>query len=102
MKADAQLLIPAHPPSDPVEEEDDFLALRRDVPRQLDDPLLLVVLHIQSARGKTNRFLATPEAIHLTGQIVFARIHFRPKLLSFHEDEIEHFFFLAIYEFSSV
>ena len=38
-----------HPPSDPVEEEDDLLALGRDVPRQLDDPLLLVVLQIQGA-----------------------------------------------------
>ena len=38
-----------HSPSDPVEEEDDLLALGRDVPRQLDDPLLLVVLQIQGA-----------------------------------------------------
>ena len=32
-----------------MEEEDDLLALGRDVPRQLDDPLLLVVLQIQGA-----------------------------------------------------
>ena len=32
-----------------MEEEDDLLALGRDVPRQLDDPLLLVVLKIQGA-----------------------------------------------------
>ena len=35
-----------HSPSDPVEQEDDFLALRRDVSRKLEDPLVLVVLHI--------------------------------------------------------
>ena len=32
-----------------MEEEDDLLAFGRDVPRQLDDPLLLVVLQIQGA-----------------------------------------------------
>ena len=79
-----------HSPSDPVEEEDDLLALGRDVPRQLDDPLLLVVLQIQGAaieekqrmkegRVKDGNFwVATRgrEAIYGNWQIVFARINF--------------------------
>ena len=74
-----------------MEEEDDLLALGRDVPRQLDDPLLLVVLQIQGAaieekqRMKKEReeddgnfWMATrgSEAIYGNWQIVFARINF--------------------------
>ena len=41
-----------------MEEEDDLLALGRDVPRQLDDPLLLVVLQIQGAAiGERQRIM---------------------------------------------
>ena len=74
-----------------MEEEDDLLALGRDVPRQLDDPLLLVVLQIQGAAiGERQRIMkggreedgnfwvATRgrEAIYGNWQIVFARINF--------------------------
>ena len=72
-----------------MEEEDDLLALGRDVPRQLDDPLLFFVLQIQGAaieekqcmKGRVkevNFWMATRgrEAIYGNWQIVFARINF--------------------------
>ena len=76
-----------------MEQEDDFLALGRDVPRQLDDPLLLVVLQIQGAgreiegKGKIDFWQLPCNSRQFMEQIVFARIHFSPKLLSFHEED---------------
>ena len=42
-------------PGDPVEEEDDLLAVGRDVPGQLDDTLVLVVLGVDKAAEKKKK-----------------------------------------------